>query len=710
MATSVYDRDLDKNPANYQPLTPLAYLERAADVFPGHAAIIHGGKRTTYREFHTRAKKLAAALVKRGISRGDTVAVMLANTPAMLEAHYGVPMTGAVLNTLNTRLDAAIVAFSLDHGEAKIVIVDREFSRTMKEAIARAKVKPLVIDYDDPEYAGDGERLGNLEYETFLAEGDESYSRVAPDDEWDAISLNYTSGTTGDPKGVVYHHRGAALLALGNVVTCGMKKHPVYLWTLPMFHCNGWCFPWSISAVIGTHVCLRQVRARQMYELIAAHNVTHLCGAPIVMATLLNAPDEEKKPLPHVVEFFTAAAPPPEAVLAAMKSAGFNVTHLYGLTETYGPAVVNDWHGEWDVLPPPEQAARKARQGVRYGALEALDVIDPETMQPVPHDGETLGEVMFRGNVVMKGYLSNPKASEKAFAGGWFHSGDLGVVHPDGYIQLKDRSKDIIISGGENISSIEVEDALYKHPAVAAAAVVAKPDEKWGETPCAFVELKPGKAATPDELIEHCRKNLARFKCPKHIVFVELPKTSTGKIQKFKLRELAKGASSMFDVSSKYGGHRRAHHAARQGECARYRILQCVGRAVRQACAIGCPRRGRHRRREDLLGRCRSFARYIERAGLFQELPTGARAALYERLFLSEACRCGGQRSCGRRRLHSRVLHGLAVDGQGRRPHRRDRTACRSVVSAARIRDHALLYRAQVLSGGHLHGGDLSAG
>jgi fatty-acyl-CoA synthase len=451
-------------------------------------------------------------------------------------------MTGAVLNTLNTRLDAAIIAFSLDHGEAKVAVVDREFSRTMKDALALAKAKPLLIDYDDPEYTGPGERLGNLDYESFLAEGDEDYSRDVPDDEWDAISLNYTSGTTGDPKGVVYHHRGAALLALGNVVTCGMKKHPVYLWTLPMFHCNGWCFTWSISVAAGTHICLRQVRAKQMYELIAEHKVTHLCGAPIVMATLLNAPEEEKKPLPHVVEFFTAAAPPPEAVLAAMKGAGFNVTHLYGLTETYGPAVVNDWHAEWDVLPPPAQAARKARQGVRYGALEALDVMDPETMQPVPRDGETLGEVMFRGNVVMKGYLKNAKATDKAFAGGWFHSGDLGVMHPDGYLQLKDRSKDIIISGGENISSIEVEDALYKHPAVAAAAVVAKPDEKWGETPCAFVELKPGKAATPDELIEHCRKNLARFKCPKHILFVELPKTSTGKIQKYKLREMAKEA------------------------------------------------------------------------------------------------------------------------------------------------------------------------
>ncbi|MCC6947786.1 MAG: acyl-CoA synthetase [Bradyrhizobiaceae bacterium] len=544
MADSAYDRDLDKNPANYQPLTPLSFLERAADVFPDQVAIIHGRLRRNYREFHARAKKLASALAKRGIGRGDTVAVMLANTPAMLEAHYGVPMTGAVLNTLNTRLDAAIIAFSLDHGEAKVVITDREFSRTMQDALGRAKAKPLVIDYDDPEFSGDGDRLGNLDYEAFLGEGDEGYARTAPGDEWDAISLNYTSGTTGDPKGVVYHHRGAALLALGNVVTCGMRKHPVYLWTLPMFHCNGWCFPWSISAVAGTHVCLRQVRARPMYELMAAHGVTHLCGAPIVMATLLNAPDDEKKPLPHVVEFFTAAAPPPEAVLAAMKAAGFNVTHLYGLTETYGPAVVNDWHGAWDALAPAAQAAKKARQGVRYGALDALDVMDPETMQPVPRDGESMGEVMFRGNIVMKGYLKNRAATDKAFAGGWFHSGDLGVVHPDGYIQLKDRSKDIIISGGENISSIEVEDALYKHPAVQAAAVVAKPDDKWGETPCAFVELKPGRQATAEELIAHCRQNLAGYKCPRHIVFVELPKTSTGKIQKFKLREMAKTVAS----------------------------------------------------------------------------------------------------------------------------------------------------------------------
>ena len=540
MAKTPYDIDLDRNPANFQPLTPLQFLERAAAVFPEHTAIIHGPLRRTYAEFYARSRRLASALARRGVKRGDTVSVLLANTPAMLECHYGVPMAQAVLNTLNTRLDAPIIAFSLDHADAKVVITDREYSALMKEALALAKVKPLVIDYDDPEYRGGGERLGEIEYEDFLKEGDSGYDWPMPDDEWDAITLNYTSGTTGDPKGVVFHHRGAYLLAVGNVVTCGMGKHPVYLWTLPMFHCNGWCFPWSISVVAGTHVCLRAVRSAAMYDAIATHKVTHLCGAPIVMATLLNAPAPEKKPLPHVVEFFTAAAPPPEAVLAAMKDAGFNVTHLYGLTETYGPAVVNDWHREWDALDSAGQAAKKARQGVRYLPLEALDVRDPETLAPVPRDGETLGEVMFRGNVVMKGYLKNRPATEKAFAGGWFHSGDLGVIHPDGYIQLKDRSKDIIISGGENISSIEVEDALYKHPAVQAAAVVAKPDEKWGETPCAFVELRPNAKAEPEELIQWCRKNLAAYKCPRYIVFTELPKTSTGKIQKFKLREMAK--------------------------------------------------------------------------------------------------------------------------------------------------------------------------
>src|SRR5215470_4210827 len=540
MAKTPYDIDLDRNPANFQPLTPLGFLERAAAVFPKHTAIIHGPMRRTYAEFYARARRLASALAKRGIKRGDTVSVFLANTPAMLECHYGVPMCQAVLNTLNTRLDAPIIAFSLDHADARVVISDREYSKVMKEALSLCKAKPLVIDYDDPKYSGPGERLGSIEYEEFVAQGDPAYTWKMPDDEWDAITLNYTSGTTGDPKGVVYHHRGAHLLAVGNVVTCSMGKHPVYLWTLPMFHCNGWCFTWSISVVAGTHVCLRAVRAAAMYEAIANYKVTHLCGAPIVMATLLNAPANEKKPLPHVVEFFTAAAPPPEAVLAAMKSAGFNVTHLYGLTETYGPATVNEWHGAWDALTSAEQAAKKARQGVRYVPLEALDVRDPDTLAPVPRDGESMGEVMFRGNVVMRGYLKNKAATEKAFAGGWFHSGDLGVMHPDGYIQLKDRSKDIIISGGENISSIEVEDALYKHPAVGAAAVVAKPDEKWGETPCAFIELKPGATATRDEIVEWCRKNLAGYKCPRFVVFSDLPKTSTGKIQKFKLRDLAK--------------------------------------------------------------------------------------------------------------------------------------------------------------------------
>ena len=543
-----YETGLDRNAANYQPLTPITLLERAAATFPAHTAIIHGKAKISYREFWQRSLKLASALAKRGIGKGDTVTVMLSNTPAMLEAHFGVPMTKGVLHSLNTRLDAAVIAFQLDHAETKILLVDREFSGVMKEALALAKVKPLVVDYDDPNYAADapypkGARIGTLDYEELLATGDDNHAWSMPDDEWDAISLNYTSGTTGNPKGVVSHHRGAALMAYNNTIHAGMGQHSVYLWTLPMFHANGWCFPWTLAVTASTHVCLRWVRAKAMYDAIADHGVTHLCGAPIVMSTLLNASEAEMREFPQTVSFNTAAAPPPEAVLSGMADAGFAVTHLYGLTETYGPAVVNEWHGEWDLLDKGARTAKKARQGVRYAGLEGLDVLDPQTMVPVPRDGETLGEVMFRGNIVMKGYLKNLKATNEAFEGGWFHSGDLGVMHPDGYIQLKDRSKDIIISGGENISSIEVEDALYKHPAVAACGVVAKADEKWGETPVAYVELRPGKSATEAEIIEHCRTLLARFKCPRQVIFAEIPKTSTGKIQKFRLRDMAKELS-----------------------------------------------------------------------------------------------------------------------------------------------------------------------
>jgi len=540
-SSSPFETGLDKTPANYQPLTPIPFLERADAVFPDVVAIIHGRQRTTYAAFYARARRLASALVARGITTGDTVSVMLANTPPMLEAHYGVPMTGGVLHSFNTRLDAEIIAFQLEHAASKVLIVDREFSAVVGDALdLMTSEKPFVIDYVDPEFEVAGRSVGEIEYEDLIAAGDPEYNWRLPADEWQAISLNYTSGTTGNPKGVVYHHRGACLMGYANVIAANMAKHPVYLWTLPMFHCNGWCFPWSVSVQAGTHVCLRWVRADAMYAALAEHKVTHLCGAPIVMATLLNAPDNEKQPLPHTVQFVTAAAPPPEAVLAGMADAGFDVTHVYGLTETYGPAVVNEWKAQWDELPTDQRVTRKARQGVRYPALEGLSVRDPETMDPVPDDGETVGEVMFRGNIVMKGYLKNPAATAEAFAGGWFHSGDLGVMHADGYIQIKDRSKDIIISGGENISSIEVEDVLYKHPAVQAVAVVAKPDDKWGECPCAFVEVRPGEAVSAEDMIAFARENLAHFKAPRHVVFTELPKTSTGKIQKFKLRDMAK--------------------------------------------------------------------------------------------------------------------------------------------------------------------------
>lgn len=537
--SGIYNRDLDQQQANYQPLTPLTFLERAATVFPDHPAVIYGGQQLNYRDFYRRCRQLASVLAGRGIGRGDTVSVMLANTPAMLEAHYAVPMCGAVLHSINTRLDAAVIAFQLDHAESRLLITDTAFAATMGAALQLADIEPLIIDYQDLVFPQPGDRLGTDDYEILLSSGDADFPWLMPETEWDAITVNYTSGTTGDPKGVVYHHRGAYLLAQGNAITASMPKHAVYLWTLPMFHCNGWCFPWTMSAVNGTHICLREVRADAIWAALADHQVTHLCGAPVVMSTILAADNWQKRALSKAVEFFTAAAPPPESVLSEMREAGFNVTHLYGLTEVYGPAVVNDWHADWDLLPAPEQAALKARQGVRYHALEELDVLDPETMTPVPRDGETLGEVMFRGNVVMKGYLKNKQATDRAFAGGWFHSGDLAVVYADGYIQLKDRSKDIIISGGENISSIEIEEVLHKHPQVASAAVVAMPHVKWGETPCAFIELVSGGEATADDLAQWCKQHLASFKVPRRFVFENIVKTSTGKVQKFILRQHA---------------------------------------------------------------------------------------------------------------------------------------------------------------------------
>ena len=532
-----YNTDLDRNPANYQPLTPLTFLERAASVFPEHTAIIHGAIRRNYDEFYRRSRQLASALSNKGVGRGDTVSVMLANTPAMLESHYGVPMCGAVLHSINTRLDATTIAYQLDHADSKVLIADREFLSTIRVALELSQINPILIDYNDSEFPINDELAGAIEYDSFLSNGDDEFDWLMPEDEWDAISLNYTSGTTGNPKGVVSHHRGAYLLAQGNALIASINKHAIYLWTLPMFHCNGWCFPWTMSAIIGTHVCLRHVRSGPIWDALSDHKVTHLCGAPIVMSTILSAEKNERHLLENRVEFFTAAAPPPENILTEMKASGFNVTHLYGLSETYGPSVVNEWHQEWDALDEGLQANLKARQGVRYLPLESLDVMNPETMESVPHDGKTIGEVMFRGNVVMKGYFKNKQASDESFKDGWFHSGDLGVIHENGYIQLKDRSKDIIISGGENISSIEIEEVLYKHPAVVAVAVVAMPDEKWGETPCAFVQLNTEGSASEAELSQWCRDNMASYKLPRKFIFEDIPKTSTGKVQKFILRE-----------------------------------------------------------------------------------------------------------------------------------------------------------------------------
>ncbi|MBN9490267.1 MAG: AMP-binding protein [Alphaproteobacteria bacterium] len=539
LSASIYERDLDKTPANYAPLTPLQFLERTASVYPDHLALVHGSRRQSWAETYTRCRQLASALEKVGIGVGDTVAIMAPNIPEMYEAHFGVPMTGAVLNSLNTRLDAAMIAFILDHSETKVLLVDREYHRVVTEALGLAKVQPLVVDIDDPQ-CDDRAQIGDTTYEEFIAPGDPDHAWNYPSDEWNAISLNYTSGTTGNPKGVVYHHRGATLSAYGNATQWAMGLHPVYLWTLPMFHCNGWCFPWTLALVAGTSVCLRRASAKTIFDALADHDVTHLCGAPIIMQFIIGATAEERRPLKQRVEFMTAAAPPPAAVLEALEKENFRVTHVYGLTEVYGPATICSWHQAWDAFDSGERARLKARQGVRYAAEDAVTVMNPATMEEVPRDGQTMGEVMFRGNLVMKGYLKNAKATQEAFAGGWFHSGDLGVLHEDGYLELRDRSKDIIISGGENISTIEVEGVIIKHPSVANVAVVAKPDEKWGETPCAFVVLKPGASATVEEIVAHCRANLAGYKCPRYVVFRDLPMTSTGKVQKFVLREWAK--------------------------------------------------------------------------------------------------------------------------------------------------------------------------
>lgn len=537
---SIFSQGLQPAAVNHVALTPLSFIERTAAVYGDYPAVIHGSIRRNWRETYQRSRRLASALAGRGIGQGDTVAVMLPNIPAMLEAHFGVPMIGAVLNALNVRLDAEAIAFMLEHGEAKVLITDREFHKVIAAALKLMAHPPLVIDVDDPEY-GEGAAVSELDYEAFLAEGDPEFAWTWPEDEWQAISLNYTSGTTGNPKGVVYHHRGAYLNSLGNQMTWAMGNHPVYLWTLPMFHCNGWCYPWTVTALAGTHVFLRRVDPQKILTLIREHQVSHLCGAPIVLNALINMPDSAKAAIDHPVNAMVAGAAPPAKVIGAVEEMGIKVTHVYGLTEVYGPVTVCAWHAEWDEKPLQERARIKSRQGVRYATLEGLMVADPQTLEPVARDGNTLGEIFMRGNTVMKGYLKNPEATAEAFRGGWFHTGDLAVWHPDGYVEIKDRLKDIIISGGENISTIEVEDTLYRHPAVLEAAVVARPDEKWGETPCAWITLKAGFEDTREaDIIAFCREHLAGFKLPKTVVFRELPKTSTGKIQKYLLRDWAK--------------------------------------------------------------------------------------------------------------------------------------------------------------------------
>jgi fatty-acyl-CoA synthase len=531
-----FDEGLDRNAANFVPLSPVGFLARCAEVYPGKDAVVHGSTVYTYRQFDQRVRRLASMLAASGVGRGDTVAIVAPNVPALLEAHYAVPGLGAILNALNYRLDAATIAFCLEHGEAKVLITDREFSPLIAPALQKLARPILVVDIDDP-LATSGECLGSVDYESWLAQGDPQFALPGPEDEWDALALLYTSGTTGDPKGVVYHHRGAYLNALGNAIAFALTPRSVYLWTLPMFHCSGWTYTWAVTAVGGTHICLRKVDPALIFPAIAQHRVTHLCGAPIVLNMLVHAPESVQRRFDHRVEVATGGAAPPSAVIAAMEKMGFNVTHLYGLTESYGPAALCAWQDGWKDLGLEERARLMARQGVRYPTLEGMQVADPETHVQVARDGETLGEVMLRGNTVMKGYLRNPRATAEAFREGWYHTGDLAVWHADGYIEIKDRSKDIIISGGENISSLEVEEVLYRHPMVMDAAVVARPDEKWGETPCAFVVLKPGAAeVSAAEIVAWCKLHLAGFKVPRTVVFGELPKTSTGKIQKFVLR------------------------------------------------------------------------------------------------------------------------------------------------------------------------------